>query len=130
MLVVKGGNGKSKWLNENFIDGKTLIIEQEYIKFPKSMLKSNSMYVSETKENINNYLDCFAKEYFADEIIPNMFEKVVLWGHLNYNRAFEFESKIREVHPEFTVAFAMHCNGESVEIYEFNNFENGGFEND
>ena len=85
------------------------------------------MYIIEDRLE---FLDSFTKDYLTDEHYPFMINKILFWGHVNYNKAFEFESNIREAYPEFTVAFAIHCNGEPVDIYEFNNFENGGFEND
>ena len=119
MLITKGGNGKSQWLNENFIDGKTLIVETSDIAFPKQILKSNAMYIIEDRLE---FLDSLTKDYLTDEHYPFMVNKVLFWGCAELFKLKNFESNIKDFHPEFSVAVAIHKDNEELSIVEMCDF--------
>lgn len=112
MIVIKGRNGKSKWLAENFIDDNTLVFEGQH-DFPNVIagvfVSSNTTY---------EVLKHFVEEYFEDTVLQKEFNKIVLYRTSDVHFALGIENEIKKYFPKFEVAIAIDTFDEELIIEE------------
>lgn len=105
MLIIKGKNQKSLWLNENYIGHNTLIIDSEGLRFP--LVSQNLVYSVDVNE--------FSIDALKDELTNSdiRIDKVLFYNSVDEETALEFE---KEINKEFNiqVAVSIQTDGEIV----------------
>ena len=105
MLIIKGNNQKSLWLNENFIGHNTLIVDSEELRFP--LVGQNLIYSIDVNE--------FSIDDLKYELVNGhiKIDKVLFYNSVDENTALEFEKEINK-ELNIQVAVSIQTDGEIV----------------